>query len=379
MKKLRVCVIGIGFIGAAHIEALHRLPNVEVVALASRHDYQAKAVANGVPRGYADYREMIEAERPDVVHICTPNDLHFEQAMFAMQHGCAVVLEKPLTLSVAQAEELTAYAREHNIVTGVNFNCRFYPMMVQLREMIRAGELGELFTINGVYQQDWLLYDTDYSWRVDRSACGDSRAFGDIGSHWIDLAESCTGLRVTELLADASIFHKTRKKPKGEINTFSGMALRPEDYQEVEIETEDYVTVLFHFDNGAHGSVTVSQVMAGRKNQMRMEIAGSKAAACWDSENSNALWLGRRDGYNCEIVKDPSILSQGAAQAISYPGGHVEGFPDTFKQNFRQIYRAIEEKDTGARGFARFEDGLREMRILEAVVRSAKERRWIAL
>ena len=376
MKKFRSCVVGIGFIGAAHIEALRRLPNVEVVALATRSNWAEKAAALGVPRGYRDYREMIETEKPDVVHVCTPNSLHYDVAMFAMEHGCHVVLEKPLTMDVGQAEALVSRAKELGLVTGVNFNCRFYPMVVQMREMIKNGDLGDIFTVNGVYQQDWLLLDTDYSWRVDPEISGASRAFGDIGSHWVDAVESATGLRVTELLADSAIFHKTRKKPTKPIDTFSGMALRPEDYEEVPIHTEDYMTVLLHFDNGAHGSVTVSQVMAGRKNQMRIEVGGSKAALCWDSENSNAMWLGRRDGYNGEIVKDPSILTPAAASASSYPGGHVEGFPDTFKQNFAAIYAAIADGDASARGFARFEDGLREMRVLDAVMRSVHSRGW---
>ncbi len=379
MKVLRSCVVGIGFIGAAHIEALHRLPNVEVVALAEQKGWEEKARAYGVPRGYQDYKEMIETEKPDVVHVCTPNSLHFEVAMFAMEHGCAVVLEKPLTMDVKQAEALVEYAKAHDIVTGVNFNCRFYPLIVQMKEMIRKGDLGDIFTINGVYQQDWLLLDTDYSWRVEPEISGESRTFGDIGSHWIDMVESATGLRVTELLADQSIVHKTRKKPTRPVDTYSGMALRPEDYEEVPIRTEDYMTVLFHFDNGAHGSVTLSQVMAGRKNQIRVEIAGSKAALCWDSENSNALWMGRRDGYNCEITKDPSLLEPAAARTSSYPGGHVEGFPDTFKQNFTAIYGAIADGDTGKRDFARFEDGLREMRILEAVVKSVRTNGWVRL
>lgn len=377
MKKLRVCVIGIGFIGAAHIEALHRLPNVDVAALATTTDWNRKAIENNVPRGYRDYQEMILAEKPDVVHICTPNNLHFEQAMFAMAQGCHIVLEKPLTMNADEAEKLVAYAREHGIITGVNFNYRFYPMVMQLKQMIQNGEVGDIFTVNGVYQQDWLLLDTDFSWRVLPEASGPSRAFADIGSHWIDMVEAVTGLRVTEVLADFETFHKIRKKPTKPVETFSGMALRPEDYQEIPVETEDYAQVLFHFDNGAHGSVTISQVLAGRKNQVQLSIAGSKASLYWDSENSNALWMGRRDGYNSEIVKDPSILTARAGGTVSYPGGHVEGFPDSFKQNFRAIYAAIEANDASGHDFARFEDGLRDMRILDAVVKSAKERRWV--
>lgn len=377
MKKFRACVIGVGFIGAAHIEALRRLGNVEVVALSDIPNAQAKADAFFVPKGYDDYKEMLDTEKPDVVHICTPNSSHYEMAMYAMQRNIAVICEKPLTKTLDEAKELAAYAREHKIVTGVNFNCRWYPQIMQVKAMIANGEVGDIRTIHGGYLQDWLYYDTDYSWRLEPEVSGESRAFADIGSHWIDLVESATGLRVVELMADFETFHKIRRKPLKPIETFSGMALRPEDYEEKPIGTEDYCTVLFRFNNGAHGTCTISQVFAGRKNQILLSIAGSKCSLHWDSEDSNELWVGRRDGFNMKAAKDPSILSPLARASISYPGGHVEGFPDTFKQNFKAIYAAIEAGDTGKQVFATFEDGLREMQLCDAVVRSARADHWV--
>ncbi len=379
MKRFRTCVIGIGFIGAVHIEALRRLGFVDVVAVANAHNASAKAEANCVPRGYEDYREMIDRENPDVVHICTPNSSHYEMAMYAMERGISVVCEKPLTKTLEQARKLAAYAKEHGIITGVNFNCRWYPQVMQAKAMVESGEVGDIYTINGSYLQDWLYYDTDYSWRLEPELSGDSRAFADIGSHWIDMVESVTGLRAVELLADFETFHKTRKKPLKPVDTYSGMALRPEDYAEIPVNTEDYCTILFRFNNGAHGSCTISQVFAGRKNQMILDIGGSRCALHWDSEDSNELWIGRRDTFNQKAPKDPSILSGLASSSISYPGGHVEGFPDTFKQNFKAIYGAIERGDHGKGLFANFDDGLREMVLCDAVVRSAKERRWIEI
>ena len=377
MKKFRACVIGVGFIGAAHIEALRRLGNVEVVALSDIPNAQAKADAFFVPKGYDDYKEMLDTEKPDVVHICTPNSSHYEMAMYAMQRNIAVICEKPLTRTLDEAKQLAAYAREHKIVTGVNFNCRWYPQIMQVKAMIANGEVGDIRTIHGGYLQDWLYYDTDYSWRLEPEVSGESRAFADIGSHWIDLVESATGLRVVELMADFETFHKIRRKPLKPIETYSGMALRPEDYEEKPIGTEDYCTVLFRFNNGAHGTCTISQVFAGRKNQILLSIAGSKCSLQWDSEDSNELWVGRRDGFNQKAAKDPSILSPLARASISYPGGHVEGFPDTFKQNFKAIYAAIETGDTGKQVFATFEDGLREMQLCDAVVRSARADHWV--
>lgn len=377
MKRFRACVIGVGFIGAAHIEALRRLGNVDVVAVANTSDAEGKAAANCVPKGYTDYREMLDIEKPDVVHICTPNNSHYDMAMYAMERGIAVVCEKPLTTTMEQAKELCRYAKEHNIVNAVNFNCRWYPQVMQCRSMVESGEVGEVYTVHGSYLQDWMYLDTDFSWRLDPVLSGESRAFGDIGSHWIDMVESVTGLKAVEVFADFGIFHKTRKKPLKAVATYSGMALRPEDYEEVPVETEDYCAVLFHFDNGAFGTCVINQVFAGRKNQMVMNISGSKCALRWDSEDSNQLWVGRRDTYNQTVVKDPSILDPLAAAANSYPGGHVEGFPDTFKQNFRAIYAAIEKGDTTPGLFATFEAGLREMELCNAICLSAKEGRWV--
>lgn len=379
MKKLRAGVVGIGFIGAVHIEQLRRLGNVDVVAITDSVDPQKKAESLCVPKGYDNYREMIDNEQLDCIHICTPNNTHYEIAVYALEHGVHVVCEKPMTCTVEEARKMRDLAKEKGLLGAMNFNCRFYPMAYQMRQMVKSGEVGEIYTIHGGYLQDWLYYDTDYSWRLEPEASGASRAFADIGSHWIDLVEYVTGHRVVEVLADFEIFHKTRKKPLKPIDTYSGMALRPEDYQEVPIETEDYATVLFHLDNGAHACCNISQVFAGRKNQMLVSVAGSKCSMHWDSENSNALWVGRRETRNGELVKDPSILDDKTKTVISYPGGHVEGFPDTFKQNFKQIYAKIASGDTSPGDFATLDDGLREMLLCEKIIQSAKERRWVSV
>ena len=407
--KLRAGIIGIGFIGAVHVEQLRRLGTVEVAALATTTDAQKKADALQVSRGYVSYKDMIDNERLDCVHICTPNDTHFEMAMYALEQGVNVVCEKPMTRTVGEAEQLLNFAQKKKLVHAVNFHCRFYPMAYQMREMVRSGQLGDVYTIHGGYLQDWLLYDTDYNWRLEPELSGESRAFADIGSHWIDLAEFVSGQKVTEVLADFATFHKTRKKPKKAIGTFSGMALRSEDFNEVPVQTEDYATVLFRFDNGAHACCNITQVLAGRKNQMILAIGGSKCSLHWDSELSNEVWIGRRDGPNGQLVKDPSILSEATKKIVSYPGGHVEGFPDTFKQNFKQIYAAIAAVKSGSGGgdhsggdygasggdhsrgngdcstgsagadYADFSAGLREMLICDSVVKSARERRWISV
>lgn len=377
MKKLRAGVVGVGFIGTVHVEQLRRLGNVEVVAITDSQDAERKAEQLFVPRGYADYKQMIDEENLDCIHICTPNNTHYEIAMYAMEHGVNVVCEKPMTVTIEEAAKLKETAKEKQLVHAMNFNCRFYPMAYQMREMVKSGQVGDIYTVHGGYLQDWLYYDTDYSWRLEPQASGQSRAFADIGSHWIDLVEFVTGIKVTEVFADFAIFHKTRKKPLKKIDTYSGMALRPEDYEEVPVQTEDYATVLFHMENGAHACCNISQVYAGRKNQMVVSVGGSKCAMEWDSENSNALWIGNRASLNGEFVKDPSILAPDTGSIISYPGGHVEGFPDTFKQNFKQIYAKIADPQSAAGDYADFNAGYREMVLCDRIIQSAKEKRWV--
>ena len=379
MKKFRVGVVGIGFIGAVHVEQLRRLGNVDVVALVKTRDPQGKAGALCVPKGYADYKEMIDRENLDCVHVCTANNSHFEIADYALDRGVHVVCEKPLTLSSAEAQKLVKKAKEKGLINAVNYNYRYYPMAYQMREMFRAGEIGDVYTVHGGYLQDWLYLDTDYNWRLEPELSGDSRAFSDIGTHWLDLVEFITGLKVTEVLADFATFHKNRKKPTKPVDTYSGMALRPEDYKLVPINTEDYATVLFHFENGARGCCNISQVLAGRKNQILVTIGGSKCAVHWDSEDSNSLWVGRRETMNGELVKDPSILKPGTKAITGYPGGHVEGFPESFKQNFIKIYEAIASGKQIEGEYATFEDGFKEMIFCEKVVQSAREGRWVKL
>ncbi len=376
-KKIRVGVIGTGFIGAVHVETLRRLGNVEVAAIADIKNAEKISESLSVPAGYDDYREMILKEKLDAVHICTPNYLHLEQARFAIENGVSVFCEKPLTTSVKEAEMLRDLARTNKIPCGINFMFRFNPMVRQMKEMIENGDVGNVYSVHGSYLQDWLYYDTDYNWRLEPDVSGSSRAFADIGSHWIDMVEDTTGLRVTEVMADFATFHKTRKKPLKPVDTYSGMALKPEDYESIDIGTEDYSAVLFHFDNGAHGSCVISQMFAGRKNATTLSIGGSKCALHWDTEAANELWIGRRETFNQTAVKDPSILYSSTQSIISYPGGHNEGFADTFKHHFIQFYKAVAAGEPDAGEYATFEDGYREMVLCEKIIESAVSKRWV--
>lgn len=381
MKKIRAGVVGVGFIGAVHIEALRRINNIEVAAISDDEKIiKTKAEQLGVEKYYSNFNDMLKDSDIDCVHICTPNHLHYSMSKDALNAGKHVVCEKPLTTNKEEAEELVKLAKEKGLVHATNFNVRFYPLMHQLKSMVDKGDLGELFSVHGSYLQDWLFYNTDYNWRLEPEMAGDSRAVADIGSHWLDLIEFVTGLKVSEVLADFATFHKVRKKPLKPVETYSGKLLTPEDYKDIPINTEDYATVMIRFSNGARGTLTVSQVFAGKKNCISFELAGSKKSASWVSERPNEIWLGRRDTANESLLKDPSLLHPEARALVSYPGGHNEGFPDTFKQNFVKIYKAIAENNAAVSAeYPTFEAGLREIQLCEKIIESNKKGSWVKI
>jgi predicted dehydrogenase len=380
-KIVKAAIVGTGFIGPAHLEALRRLPNVEVVALCEVNIELAREKAEllGIPNAYT-FEEMLKNPEIDVVHICTPNFLHFSQSKAVLLAGKHVICEKPLATKIEEAEELVALAKETGLVNAVHFNLRYYPMVRQMKTMRESGELGDIYSIMGSYLQDWLFLQTDYNWRLEPDKSGDSRAIADIGSHLLDLTEYVTGLKVTEVMADFSTVHKTRLKPLKAIETYSGKMLQASDYEEVPINTEDHATVMLRFDNGNKGSVTVSQVNAGRKNRLNIEIAGSKSNFEWCSERPNELWIGKRESANQHLMKDPSLFSKEAAALISFPGGHNEGFPDTSKQMFKEVYAAIRERKQPEKpSFPTFADGHRELLICERIIESHRKQTWVKI
>jgi predicted dehydrogenase len=296
-------------------------------------------------------------------------------AKAAMEAGKHVLCEKPLAMSTTEAEEMVRLARGRNLANCTFHNLRYYPQVQNMRRMREAGDLGEIQAVQGTYSQDWLLYDTDFNWRIESEMNGRSRAFADIGTHWCDMIEHITGLPITSLCADLQTFHKTRKKPKGSIETFSGKTLQPEDYSEIPIDTEDFGAVLLRLGERARGAMTVSQVSAGRKNRLFVEIYGTKASVTWDGERPDELWLGYRNEPNRIIVKDPSLLADQARTYADLPGGHSEGYDDTFKQVFRRFYRTVADR-TAPVEYPTFEDGLRQLRILDAVLESSRKQAW---
>jgi predicted dehydrogenase len=379
MNRIKVGVIGTGFIGPSHIEALRRLGNIDVVALAEYSDDAAKSKSKvlGIDQHYGDYRELLKNKEIQSVHICSPNYLHYEMAKAALNAGKHVVCEKPLAVSVSEAEKLVELAEKSGLVNAVNFNIRYYPLNRQIRLMVDKGDVGEIFAVQGSYLQDWLFYPADYNWRLEPEKSGKSRAVADIGSHWMDLIEFVTGLRIVEVCSDFATFHKIRKKPLKPVETYAGKVLKPEDYQDIPINTEEYATVLFRLENGGRGVMTVNQVAAGRKNRLYFEIDGSKQAVAWESETPNQIWIGKRDGNNEIMMKDPSLVYPDCRDLIDYPGGHNEGFPDTFKQLFKDVYAHMSGEKSGPAVYPTFRDGLRELVLCEKIIESNQTGAWI--
>ena len=377
MKTIKTAIFGTGFMGRVHLEAVRRVEGVAAAAIASRNQQAAQKLgrAFGLSLITTDYREVLRDRSIEAVHICTPNAQHLSMATEALEAGKHVLCEKPLTTTAAESEALVTLAGKKGLRNCVCHNLRYYPMVQQMRRLREAGELGEILVVQGTYSQDWLLHDTDWNWRVDEKAAGPSRCMADIGSHFFDMAEHVTGLRVASLCADLQTFHKARKQPKHSVETFANKMMGPEDYIETPVETEDFGAVVFRMGNRTRGSMTASQVSAGRKNGLSIEIYGTKSSVAWNQERPDELWQGHRDTPNAISVKDPSLLKPGARSYADLPGGHSEGYDDTFKQVFRRFYDSI--RDGGSAEYPQFVDGLRQMQILSAVLDSNTKRAWI--
>jgi len=378
VKIIRTAIVGTGFMGRVHLEAVRRLEFVEAAAVVGRNAEATRRLGAGfsVPTITTDYRDVLRDPKIDAVHICTSNAQHFPMASEALRAGKHVICEKPLATTVGEGEELASLAAGREVRNCVCHNLRYYPMVQQMRRMREDGDLGEILIVQGTYFQDWLLYDTDWNWRVDAKAGGPSRCMADIGSHWFDMAEHVTGLRVTSLCADLHTFHSARKQPKHSVETFSNKLSGQEDYVETAVDTEDFGAVIFRMDEQARGSVAASQVSAGRKNRLSIEICGSRSSVAWNQERPDELWVGHRDSGNQVFVKDPALLKPAARSYADLPGGHSEGYDDTFKQVFRRFYASIAAPAV-APEYPQFVDGIRQLRIVNAALESDRRRGWV--
>lgn len=375
---ITAAVIGLGFVGKAHLEALRRLAIPVRGILGSTPERTAEAVRElRVERGYTSLEEVVRDSSVNAVHICTPNQVHHLQSKAALEAGKHVMCEKPLAMNTAESSSLVDLARRLNRVGAVTYNLRYYPLCHQARSIVQRGLIGEPRVVHGSFLQDWLFYPTDWNWRLQPEVGGEVRVVADIGTHWLDLVTWITGRKVRAVCADLGTVIPVRKRPRGRVQTFQQSVGETDDFQ---VTTDDYASILLHLEGNVHGVCTVSQVSAGRKTRLWFEVNGSEGSLAWNSEEPNTLWIGRRREPNQEIIKDPSLLSPEVRGYAGYPGGHAEGYPDTFVQLFKDFYAYLEAGDLASpRIFPTFETGHEEIRLCEAIVASSRERRWVNL
>ena len=377
--NLRAAVIGVGFVGKAHIEALRRL-GIPIQGVLGSSVTRTETACRGLGLGhaYTSLEELMGDSSVDVVHVCTPNYLHFLQTQAALQSGKHVMCEKPLAMNTQETGALVELAKEQGRVGAVTYNLRYYPLCQEACELVQQGTIGEPRLVLGTYLQDWLFYANDWNWRLEPELGGRMRAIADIGTHWLDLIGWITGRRLKQLCADLATVIPVRRRPKGPVET-----LKPSDDRQteaVQISTDDYGSILLHFEGGLRGVLTVSQVSAGRKNRMWFEIDGSEGSLAWNAEQPNELWIGSRKEANRLLIKDPSLMSARAREYAAYPGGHAEGYPDTFVQLFKDFYGYLAAGNLKAkRRFPSFDTGHYEVAFCEVVAQSARTRAWVEM
>lgn len=384
MDTVRVGVVGAGFMGTTHIQTLRRLSGVEVVALAdaSRDQAQKAAARLSVPQVYDDYEQLIYRSDVDVIHNCTPNHMHYAVSKLALENGKHVFSEKPLAADVKQGEELLQIAEDKQLLHGVNFVYRYYPIIGHAKKLIASGEIGAVRLLRGGYFQDWLAKETDFNWRVKSELGGPARALADIGSHFSDLIQYVMGDRIVSVFADLHTVIPIRKRSACLGLTFSHESTTDDGFLYEEVDTEDYAAVLLRTENGARGVFIVSQVSFGHKNLISLEVSGDKGSLAWNSQQHERLWIGRRDKPNQEILKDPAYIDPGLDHGfVHMPGGHCEGWLDNFTNLLFDFYRHLTGTNETSEGveYPTFRDGLREMYIVEAMLSSHKQQKWMSV
>src|SRR3954452_160750 len=381
-ERIRVGVAGTGFSAASHLDAVARVPSVDVVAVAGSDAGRAASVAaaGGAvdAAAYGSHLELLDHPGLDAIHNCTINRLHHEINLAALERGLHVLSEKPLALDQGESGELAAAAERAGVVAAVCFNYRHYPMVAHIRGLLEDGEYGRPHFVHGAYLQDWLLLESDWNWRLETVDAGLSRAVADIGSHWADLVQHVTGDSIVEVLADLGTLYETRSRPEGVAGSFES-AGEAGSGTPVAIEADDFGSILVRFASGARGSFTVSQTSAGRKNELWFEVDTDQAAFSWRQMEPNTAWVGRRDGPNLELSRDPRTLHPRAARLTTLPAGHPEGWLDALAGLVRDFYEAVAAYCSGSRHdgeLASFQVGHERVCLVDAIVESSREQRW---
>ena len=371
-SELRVAIAGSGFIGGVHARSA-KLAGGRLVGVSASSPERAADAASalGAERAFATSEELVEAADVDVVHICTPNHLHVPLAEAALAAGKHVICEKPLATDVAGAERLVASAETSQREAAVPFVYRYYPTVREARERVLSGRAGSVRLIHGTYLQDWLADPDDDNWRVDAALGGASRAFGDIGSHWCDLAEFVSGHRITRL--SALTLTAVPQRPRS-ANT-AAFTRASADGHLRSVDTEDAAVVQFETDGGAIGTATISQISHGRKNRLWLEVDAAHETLAFSQEEPETLWSGNRDGITL-IPRDPAGLGPDGARLSTLPAGHPQGYADCFDGFVADVYAAVRGEGR-AEGLPLFADGLRSAHIVDAVMASARDQRWV--
>jgi predicted dehydrogenase len=375
---VRAAIVGSGFAASAHVDALRRLPGIEIAGLLGSSPKRGREGVErlGIERAFVSLEELLD-DRPDVVHVCTPNVAHSEVSSTVLERGIHTISEKPLGFDADEAAGLARVAERARVVAAVCFTYRHFPLVQQLRSAIASGEEGPAHLVHGAYLQDWLLRDDDWNWRLTSSVAGSSRAVADIGSHWFDLVQHVTGEHVVAVAAQLGRLHGRRRRPAKIAQTFSSGTGEGEL---VDVDTEDMASVLFRLASGASGACTISQVSAGRKNRLLLEISSANATFTWSQEEPNELRVGRRDRADEVLVRDPSLLAPAAASLARFPAGHQEGWPDAVRNLMFDVYTAVRAHALGEHpegSFATFAEAAQVQRLVEAVVLSDRDRVWV--
>lgn len=383
MRQLRIGVIGAGFTGQQHIEAIRRIPGTEVKALSeSNSDVAAKKSEQlGINKYYLDYRDMLRDPEIDIIHNCTPNNMHFTINKDIILSGKHVYSEKPLAVSTDESCKLLELAIEHGVAHGVNFNYRQNSMVQEMRERIVSSDNCRIFMVRGHYLQDWLLYETDYDWRMDPKIGGPSRAVADIGSHWFDAAQFVTGKKIASVFAHLITMHPERIRCRKTNETFSANRSQScdPDSERIPITSEDAAFIIIKFDDGTPGGLAISQVSAGRKNDIRLAVDCNDYSLEWEQEDPDKLWVGRRDKPNELLYSSSEMLTGNAKRYATLPSGHSVSWHDALRNGINEFYKAIRNDSFRAENqhYATFREGHQIMQIMEACLESSKKNMWV--
>ena len=381
MSRIKAGIIGMGFIGVSHIDSIRRIGFAELVAVADVNYELAKKKADEyyIPKCYKTVDELLADPEIQVVHNCTPNNLHMEVNEKIIKAGKHVFSEKPLARSSDEsASMLKLLDATPGIVSGMNFCYRMNPLVQDMKHKVKSGEIGDVKLVHGSYLQDWLLLETDYNWRIEPEINGPSRCMADIGSHWMDAVQTVTGAKITDVCADLVTTIPVRKKAKGQVETFSANANA--EYEDKEIKTEDWGAVLVKLDNGAHGVFCASEVSAGRKCRLDLEIDGTKSSLYWNQEMADQMWMGFRDTDNRLVMRNPQLMAPDARQYTYLAAGHPEGWNDAMRNNVYSFYKYIRDGKVMGKDpcdFATFNDGHYIIKLTEAILKSNETRQWV--